>query len=89
MHAACTPQARWKHQVSTSHAHLRTQATLELCKGRVRLDARHHAAGMAACHACDEWRRAHVLLAAAAQRRGTLKADSYAQGMLLFEVQYE
>ena len=44
---------------------------------------------MSACHASGEWRRAHVLLAGATQRRGTLKADSYALGMLLFEVQYE
>jgi len=41
---------------------------------------------MAACHACGEWRRAHVLLAAAAQRRDVLAADSYWRGMLLFEV---
>jgi hypothetical protein len=44
------------------------------------------ASGMAACHACGDWRGAHALLATAARRRRALEADSYEQGMLLFEV---
>ena len=49
------------------------------------LDERHHDAGMAACHACDTWERAHVLLSAVALRRGALLPETYELGMELFE----
>ena len=47
------------------------------------------ASGMAECHACGDWRRAHALLATAARRRSPLEAETYEQGMLLFEVLYQ
>ena len=61
------------------------QAALALREENMELDERHHDAGMAACHACDAWERAHVLLSAVALRRGALLPETYELGMELFE----
>ena len=58
---------------------------LALREENMQLDERHHDAGMAACHACGAWERAHVLLAAVALRRGALLPETYELGMELFE----
>tara|TARA_B100000780_G_scaffold264569_1_gene219330 strand:+ start:412 stop:636 length:225 start_codon:yes stop_codon:yes gene_type:complete len=58
---------------------------LALREENMQLDERHHDAGMAACHACGAWERAHVLLAAVALRRGALLPETYELGVELFE----
>ena len=60
-------------------------AALALREENMQLDERHHDAGMAACHACGAWERAHVLLAAVALRRGALLPETYELGVELFE----
>ena len=63
-------------------------AALALREESFQLDERHHDAGMAACHACGVWERAHALLAAAALRRSALLPETYALGMQLFEATF-
>ena len=63
-------------------------AALALREESFQLDERHHDAGMAACHACGAWERAHALLAAAALRRSALLPETYTLGMQLFEATF-
>ena len=62
------------------------QDAIKLRDERLRLQHAHHDVAMAACLACGEWERAHMLLSESATRRQSLAPASYEAGICLFEL---